>query len=83
MGMQLPANPQRRRLAVRLAAALATGLLSACANVPAYQQERLSQPSMTFSDDVVDTQRATLVGQLEPASEASGGAQSSGCSACR
>lgn len=71
-----------RRIFAAVAVA-AAAFFQACTTVPAYQQERLSSPSMTFSDSLVDADTPTLQTQYEPGAEISGGAQSSGCSACR
>lgn len=64
--------------------ALSAGLLvSGCQTVPAYQQQHLSKPGMTFSDSLVESPQSNLTAQIEPGSQTSGGAQASGCSACR
>ncbi|MBD5780279.1 hypothetical protein IEN85_12320 [Pelagicoccus sp. NFK12] len=64
--------------------ALSAGLLVAgCQTVPAYQQQHLSKPGMTFSDSLVEDSQTKLTAQIEPGSQTSGGAQASGCSACR
>lgn len=73
----------RKSLTPYLIAIAAALLLTACTQVPAYQQERLSQPSMTFSSSLVDAGTPALQAQLEPGVESTGDAQSSGCSACR
>ncbi len=58
-------------------------LFAGCQTVPAYQQEQLSKPGMTFSDSLVEQSISSLTAQVEPGSQTSGGAQASGCSACR
>lgn len=64
-------------------AALGAVVLSGCTTVPAYQQQFVSKTGMTFEDSLVDSQEPTLQAQLEPGVDSSGGAQASGCSACR
>ncbi len=67
-----------------IAAALTASLvLSACTSVPAYKQQYVSKPGMTFSDSLVEGEADLLPSQLEPGSQTSGGSQASGCSACR
>lgn len=61
----------------------ACALLAGCQSVPAYQQQHLSKPGMTYSDSLVETATPSLTAQIEPGSQTSGGAQASGCSACR
>lgn len=64
--------------------ALSTCLLFAgCQTVPAYQQQHVSKPGMTFSESLVESSASSLTAQVEPGSQTSGGAQASGCSACR
>ncbi|MBK1879442.1 hypothetical protein [Pelagicoccus mobilis] len=61
----------------------ATVFLAGCETVPAYRQEHVSKAGMTFSDSLTGSNEASLTAQLEPGSQTSGGAQASGCSACR
>lgn len=58
-------------------------LAAGCTSVPAYQQQYLSKAGMTFSDSLVESPASQLNAQVEPGSQTSGGAQASGCSACR
>ncbi|EDY84420.1 hypothetical protein VDG1235_4051 [Verrucomicrobiia bacterium DG1235] len=70
-------------VAIRVAVISSSLVLAGCSTVPAYQQQHLSKPGMTFSDSLVETTQASLTSQMEPGAETSGGAQASGCSACR
>jgi len=63
---------------------LATAILyTGCTSVPAYKQQHVSKAGMTFSDSLTGTNTPALTPQIEPGSQTSGGAQASGCSACR
>lgn len=66
-------------LSVALIALAVTG----CANIPAYKQEHVSKAGMTFGDSLVANANSRLNAQVEPGSSESGGAQASGCTACR
>lgn len=56
---------------------------SSCTSIPAYKQQLVSKAGMTFSDSLVENAQSSLTPQVEPGSDSSGGAQASGCSACR
>ncbi|WP_309021479.1 hypothetical protein [Pelagicoccus sp. SDUM812002] len=58
-------------------------LISGCQIVPAYKQQHVSKAGMTFSESLVENSESSLTAQVEPGSQASGGAQASGCTACR
>jgi hypothetical protein len=63
--------------------ALVGCLLSACAEVPVYEQELVSRIGMTRTDSMVEGDQLNLLSQIEPGSAVSGGAVAAGCTACR
>lgn len=75
--------PRKHAYAQTFALLAALALLSGCASIPAYKQQHLSKPGMTFSDSPAANTDSTLTAQMEPGSQTSGGAQASGCTACR
>ncbi|MBC2604798.1 hypothetical protein [Pelagicoccus albus] len=71
---------------LKFAAALTLGtipLLAGCTSVPAYEQQHVSKTGMLFSDSLIGNNAPSLTAQTEPGTQTSGGAQGSGCSACR
>ena len=56
---------------------------SGCTNVSVTQQRLLSKPNMVFSDSSVFDYGATAYAYVEPGTSSSGGAQASGCTACK
>lgn len=54
-----------------------------CASIPLYEQQVVSKPGMTFSDNPVENSSINLLSQIEPGSAVSGGGQAAGCTACR
>jgi hypothetical protein len=64
-------------------AAMALLLSSGCARVPIASQRLVSRPNMVFSDSMTFNDQRRLVGQIEPGSAFGGGAQASGCTACK
>lgn len=73
-------NPAR---IVSFCVVAAASLFAGCASVPAYKQQYVSKAGMTFSDSMVHAADSSLTAQMEPGSQTSGGAQASGCTACR
>ncbi len=74
------AAPMSALVWLALATALAGG---GCVQVPVWKQGRVSGPGLVFSDSAVLAARPNLIGQIEPGSAISGGAQAAGCTACR
>lgn len=72
----------RPRSAWLVLGALAPGLLG-CTPLGVHDQSVLSKPAMRFSEAVVLRHDFRLLPQVEPASALSGGAQNTGCAACR
>lgn len=64
-------------------AAMALLLCSGCARVPIASQRLVSRPNMVFGDSMTFNDQRRLVGQIEPGSAFGGGAQASGCTACK
>lgn len=70
-----------RLLAPLLAFTVAAGV--GCARVPVAAQRLVSKPNMVFGDSYVFADARRLIGQVEPGSAFSGGAQAAGCTACK
>lgn len=78
-----PGRAPGSRVAILVALVALPFMAVGCVHVPVYQQQRVSQPGMTFSDSLVETPRVNLLTQIESGSSVSGGAQAAGCTACR
>lgn len=74
-------RPQTLRLLSMVLAALV--LSSGCTQVPVSQQRLVSKPNMIFDETSVFAFSSRLSPQSEPGSASSGGAQGSGCTACK
>lgn len=58
-------------------------LFAGCARVPIASQRLVSRPNMVFADSMIFNDQRRLLGQVEPGSAFGGGAQASGCTACK
>lgn len=54
-----------------------------CAQVPVAQQRHVAKSEMTFQASAGSHPGSNLIGQIEPGSASSGGAQAAGCTSCR
>jgi len=73
-------KPQRLAAA---SGALLLGLAGGCAQVPVAQQRLVAKTEMTFQSSAGSHPGSNLIGQIEPGSASSGGAQAAGCTSCR
>jgi hypothetical protein len=58
-------------------------LLVGCQAIPVHRQAVLSQPNLQFSESSAFAYGTRTTANLEPGTEARGGAAASGCSACQ
>ena len=54
-----------------------------CAQIPVAQQRHVAKSEMTFQASAGSHPGSNLIGQIEPGSASSGGAQAAGCTSCR
>ena len=59
------------------------GFAGGCAHVPVAQQRLVTKTEMTFQSSAGGHPGSNLIGQIEPGSASSGGAQAAGCTSCR
>ena len=71
------------RFAIAGIAAAGAALLAGCANVPVWQQGRVSKPNMVFNDRGAFVYGPRLNAQIESGSADNGGATAAGCTACK
>ncbi len=74
---------QKRRMSLRVGSIAGLLLASGCAQVPVAQQRLVAKPEMTFQASAGSHPGSNLIGQIEPGSASSGGAQAAGCTSCR
>ncbi|EDY82962.1 hypothetical protein VDG1235_2585 [Verrucomicrobiia bacterium DG1235] len=78
----LPAMKRKPKLAIIPFVALASVLLSSCANVSISQQGLVSKPNVALDDQSAFLEDSVLVGQTEPGS-GTGGNAAGGCVSCK
>lgn len=76
-------RPTLKRLLVPCVTLVFMAGVCGCQTVPVYEQQRVSKPSMQFSQSSVFQYQSTVLSQLETGLAFSGGAQPTTCSACK
>ncbi len=79
LSTRIPEVPRAAWLALPALLALAAG----CQGVKPTEQRLVSRPAMLFTDQPAYAAGFSLLSQIEPGAEVSGGGGNSGCTSCR